>query len=154
VDFHPRPLSYMHRVLKAALRQAVTWRMLVLNPADAVKPPKVERKQMRVLDADGTAELVEVARDSGLFMPILLAVTTGMRRGEVAALRWKNVDLTSGQLSVAESAEQTKAGVRYKPPKNGKGRTVALSAMMVEERTTRPPRKASPGPSKARRAAG
>src|SRR5262249_29974758 len=56
-----------------------------------------------------------------------------MRRGEIAALRWRNVDLDKSQISVVESAEQTKAGVRYKPPKSGKGRTIALPATAVTE---------------------
>jgi len=57
----------------------------------------------------------------------------GLRRGEIAALRWRHVDLDRAQLSVIESAEQTKTGVRYKSPKNGKGRTVALPAIVVSE---------------------
>jgi integrase len=124
---------YMHRVLKQALAHAVAWHELVRNEADAVKPPKVERKQMKVLDTDGTAALIGTARDTAMFIPILLAVTTGIRRGEVAALRWRHVDLDRAQISVEESAEQTKTGVRYKPPKSGKGRTVALPATVVEE---------------------
>jgi integrase len=124
---------YMHRVLKQALAQAVAWHELVRNEAAAVKPPKVERKQMRVLDMDATAVLIEKARDTSLFVPILLGVTTGMRRGEVVALRWRHVDLDRAQISVEESAEQTKNAVRYKPPKSGKGRTVALPKALAEE---------------------
>ncbi len=124
---------YMHRVLKQALAQAVAWHELSRNEADAVKPPKVERKQMKVLDTDGAAALIETARDTTLFIPILLGVTTGMRRGEVAALRWRHVDLDRAQISVEESAEQTRTGVRYKSPKSGKGRTVALPATIVKE---------------------
>jgi integrase len=127
---------YMHRVLKQALKQAVTWRELARNEAADVKPPKVERKTMKVLDVDQTANLLETARATGLFMPILLGITTGMRRGEIVALRWRNVDLDRAQLSIEESAEQTKTGVRYKPPKNGKGRTIALPATVVEELRT------------------
>src|SRR5262249_6313311 len=55
------------------------------------------------------------------------------RRGEVAALRWGNVDLESGQLKVTASAEQTRTGVRYKAPKSGRGRTVALPATLITE---------------------
>jgi len=124
---------YMHRVLKQALAQAVAWRELVRNEAGAVEPPKVERKQMNVLDTNATAALIEAARDTTLFVPILLGVTTGMRRGEVVALRWRHVDLDKGQISVEESAEQTKTGIRYKPPKSGKGRTVALPKSVVDE---------------------
>src|SRR5262249_39215902 len=107
----------MHRILRQALQQAVRWQLLARNPADAVKSPKLERKEMKVLNADGTAELTEAARKPTLFMPILLAVLCGIRRGEIAALRWRSVDLERGQLSVVASAEQTKNAVREKPPK-------------------------------------
>ncbi|WP_291684923.1 site-specific integrase, partial [Bradyrhizobium sp.] len=101
--------------------------------ADAVEPPKVEWRPMQTYDLSQTAELIEAVRDTSLLVPTLLAVLCGLRRGEVCALRWRNVDLVTGQISVVESLEQTKSGLRFKSPKSGKGRTVALSATMVEE---------------------
>jgi integrase len=68
-----------------------------------------------------------------MYVPTMLAVLLGLRRGEVAALRWRSVDLDKGQLAVIASAEQTKAGVRYKEPKTGRTRTVALPMIVVEE---------------------
>jgi len=112
--------------------RAQRWQLLAGNPADAVRPPKVERQQMSVLDT-ATADLIEAARETPMFVPILLGVRCGLRRGEVVALRWRNVDLERGQISVVASAEQTDEGVREKEPKNGKGRTVVLSATEVEE---------------------
>jgi integrase len=88
---------------------------------------------MQTYDLDQTAQLIEAMRPTRMLVPTLLAVLCGMRRGEVAALRWRNVDLTSGQLAILESAEQVGAKVRYKMPKSGKGRTLALSASLVEE---------------------
>jgi hypothetical protein len=87
--------------------------------------------------------LIEAARHTRLFIPVLLGVTTGIRRGEAVALRWRNVDFGNAQLSIAESAEQTRAGVRYKRPKSGKG------APWRFQRASS--RQASPGASKARR---
>src|SRR6476469_11279002 len=78
-----RTVTHMHRVLREALQQALRWQLLARNPSDAVKPPKVERKQMSVLDTDATVELIEAARATALFMPILLGVRCGLRRGEV-----------------------------------------------------------------------
>jgi integrase len=124
---------YMHRVLKQALAQAVHWHELAGNEAGAVEPPKVERKKMKVLDTDGTAAVIDSASGTPLFIPVLLGVTTGMRRGEIAALRWRHVDLERAQIAIEESAEQTTRGVRYKPPKSNKGRTVALPSMAVAE---------------------
>lgn len=129
----PPTVQYMHRVLRHALQQAVRWQFLVCNPADAVKPPKAERREMKALDADGTAALIEVARHTGLFVPILLGALCGMRRGEIVALRWRSVDLERAQLSIVASTEQTRDGVREKPPKSGRGRTVALPSLVIEE---------------------
>jgi integrase len=129
----PRTVTHMHRVLREALQQALRWQLLARNPADAVKPPKVERKQMKVLDTDATADLIEAARGGPLFVPVMLGVRCGLRRGEVVALRWRNVDLERGQISVVASAEQTEQGVREKEPKSGKGRTIVLSATEIEE---------------------
>jgi integrase len=130
----PATVVYMHRVLKQSLAQAVLWHDLARNPTEGIKPPRVERRQMKVYDADATATLIEIARGTSLFIAILLAVTTGMRRGEIAALRWRHIDLARAQISVVENAEQTKHAVRYKPPKTDKGRRpVALSATVVDE---------------------
>ena len=129
----PRTVGHMHRVLKQALGQAVRWELLTRNPADAVDPPRVDWKPMQTYDVQQTAELIEAVRNTPLLVPTLLAVLCGLRRGEICALRWRNVDLSTGQMSVVESLEQTQGGLRFKSPKSGKGRTVALSATMVDE---------------------
>jgi integrase len=130
----PRTVTHMHRILREALQQAVRWRLLAANPADAVKPPKVERKEMKALDADGTIDLIEAARGTNLFPLILLCIMTGIRRSEAAALRWRNLDLDRAQLSVVASLEQLdKGGVCEKETKSGKQRSLALSPLVVEE---------------------
>jgi integrase len=114
-------------------RRAVKWELLLRNPIEAASPPKASRSKMNTYDLDQTAELIEAMRPTRMLVPTLLAVLCGMRRGEIAALRWKNVDLTTGQIAILESAEQVGSKVRYKTPKSGKGRTLALSASLVEE---------------------
>jgi integrase len=129
----PRTVGHMHRVLKQALSQAVKWELLTRNPADAVDPPKVEWKPVSTYDLTETAEILEAVRGKRIFMPALLAVMCGLRRGEICALRWHHVDLDGAQLSVVESVEQTKSGLRFKSPKSGKGRKVALPPIVVDE---------------------
>jgi integrase len=128
----PATVVYMHRLIKKALAQAVRWGVLQRNPVDAVDPPKIERRLMTTFDMAQTVELLENLIGSRLLTPVTLGVLCGLRRGEIAALRWRNVDLAGGKLAIVESAEQTATGVRYKPPKSGKGRTVAMSATVVE----------------------
>ena len=129
----PLTVHHMHRVLREALQQAVRWQLLARNPVDAVRPPKVERKQMQTLDAEATVVLIEAARGTNLFMLILLGVLCGLRRGEITALRWRSIDLDRGQLSVTASTEQTNRGIREKETKSGKSRTVALPSLIVDE---------------------
>jgi integrase len=129
----PRTVVHMHRILRQALQQAVDWEMLARNPTDKIKPPKVEKKEMRALDASETAALLEAIRPTRIFMPVLLAVTCGMRRGEITALRWRSVDFVNAQLEVKTSTEQTRAGVREKETKSGRARTVTLTALAMEE---------------------
>jgi integrase len=129
----PQTVTHMHRVLKKAIGQAVKWELLIRNPVDAASPPKANRGKMNTYDLDQTAELIEAMRPTRMLVPTLLAVLCGMRRGEIAAMRWKNVDLTTGHIAILESAEQVGSKVRYKTPKSGKGRTLALSASLVEE---------------------
>jgi integrase len=129
----PRTVHHVHQILKQALRQAVRWQLLSRNPADHVDPPRVERGEMKVWDVNVMAAALERARSLRVFVPALLAGLCGLRRGEIAALRWRHVDLDRAQLAVIESTEQTRAGVRIKAPKSGRGRKVALPAKVVEE---------------------
>jgi integrase len=129
----PRTVHHMHRVLRQALQQAVVWQILARNPTAAVKPPKTERGTLQTYDVLQTAELLEAMRGTRMLVPVALAALCGMRRGEIAALKWRNVDLARAQIAIVESAEQTKAGVRYKEPKSGRARTVALAETMIEE---------------------
>src|SRR5215207_1655728 len=123
----------MHRILRQARDQAVSWRLLNQNPADLVKPPKVERQKMKALDLAETARLLEQFRPTRMFEPVLLGSLCGLRLGEVTALKWSGVDLAGAQLSIAESTEQTRNGIRYKETKSGRARTVALPSLVVEE---------------------
>lgn len=129
----PRTVHHLHRVTKQALRQAVKWQMLVRNPVDAVDAPKVERQTMQTFDMEQTAEALTLAKPHRVFVPALLAALCGLRRGEVAALRWGRIDLDRAEASIVESAEQIGSVVRYKPPKSGRGRHIALPAYVVEE---------------------
>ena len=129
-------VRHCHTLLKAALAQAVRWGgdwAIPRNPCDAVRPPKAQPGKMRVYDLQQTIDMLEAIRGARLFPSVLLAVLCGLRRGEIAALRWCQVDLNAGSIVIVQSAEQTGTTVRYKEPKTGRGRTVALSPTMIEE---------------------
>jgi integrase len=124
---------YMHRILRSSLKQAVRWQLINRDPTDAVRPPRIERPKREIYDLAQTAELLEGMRGTSMFIPTVLAVLCGLRRGEIAALRWCHLSLDAGRLSVLETVEQTGAGVRYKEPKGRRTRAVALSQTVVKE---------------------
>jgi len=123
-----------HRVLRKALTQAVRWNLLVANPADRVEPPRVRQKEIQPIDEMRAAWLIEVSQGTRLYIPILLALYTGMRRGEILALRWQDVSLETGYVSVCRALEYTKAnGLVFKEPKSRRGRRkLSLSPTVVQ----------------------
>jgi integrase len=131
----PRTRRHIHRILSSALARAVEQQLLARNPADAFRKrlPKVEHREMTTLSPEQSARLLTEIKHTRIYWPVLLALSTGMRRGEVFALRWRNVDLDRGFLRVMESLEQTKTGIRFKAPKTDRTRTVTLPAFAVAE---------------------
>lgn len=129
----PQSVRHHDRVLNVALKRARALRLIATNPIDDVKRPKVERREIEVLEPAEAKILVQTAEGTRLHAPIFLALATGIRRGEMLALRWIDVDLDGASLTIAQSLEQTKEGLRFKPPKTNKGRrTIALSPSVVE----------------------
>lgn len=129
----PRTVGHCRRVMLTAVEQALKWDLVKKNPVAVTRPPKTERAAMTAYGAAETAEMLEALRPTRMFVPALLAALCGLRRGEILALRWRNVDLKNAVLSIVASAEQVGTEVRYKETKSGKARTVALSSTVLEE---------------------
>ena len=88
---------------------------------------------MRALDEKEMAALLKLVQGTRLYMPILLGVSGGMRRGEILALRWQDLDLETGRAVICRSLEQTREGLRFKLPKTDRGRrTVVLPSFTCD----------------------
>lgn len=141
--FTNRTLKHHHRVLSQALKRAVRLRLITRNPAADVDPPRPVRREMQILDIEQSARVLKEATGTSIEMPTLIALTTGMRRGEILGLRWKDVDLDRRALSVAQTLEETKDGLTFKAPKTEKSRrTISLPALTVEALRTHRKRQA------------
>jgi len=128
----PATVLQHHSILRCALSRAVRWGLLAANPADRADPPRVQAQCIRVLDEEETRKLLRALRGRTVYAPTLLAVGTGMRRGEILALRWSEVDLERGELAVVRSLEQTRHGLIFKAPKTRRSRRrIALPGFVV-----------------------
>jgi len=124
---------HVHRTLSQALDHAVRLGVLFKNPARQVKPPRPPSREIKILDKGEIAAVISTAKDAGLYAPVLVAVTTGIRRGELLALRWSDVELKASTLTVNQSLERIKGKFEFKPPKTRKSRrTISLPAITVE----------------------
>jgi integrase len=130
----PSTVRYVHAVLHHALDDAVKWGLLVRNVADAVEPPKKARKEMQVWNAEQVAGVLRAATDDPLEPLWRLAIYTGMRRGELLALKWADLDLDNGALYVQRSLSrgQTSRLEEAEPKSRSGRRRITLSASVVE----------------------
>jgi integrase len=127
-----RTIGHAHRVLSKALADAAKNDLITRNVAKAEPAPKVADDEMVIVqDVPG---LIDKLRGSRLYAPAMVALFTGMRLGEVLALRWSRVDLDGKVLNVREALEQTRAhGIRFKPPKSKAGRrNITLPDVLID----------------------
>ena len=131
-----RTVNYVHTILHRAFKDAVRWGRLARNPADAADPPRAGQKSdgVQAWDAATLRTFLSRSRESGdrLHALWVLLATTGMRRGEAIGLRWKDVDLDKGRLSVVQTITQTRSKVMIGEPKTSSGRrSIALDDATV-----------------------
>jgi integrase len=130
----PRTIGHVHRVLHRALGLANRWGLVQQNVAALVSPPRVASTELELLTPAQAQDMLQKLRGRSVYPAFVVALATGMRRGELLALRWQDVDLDGAFLRVEQSLEQTKAGLRFKSPKTKFGRrriTLPASAVTV-----------------------
>ena len=124
----PRTVRHHHWLLHVALENADKWRLISRNPADAVDPPRFNRKEMQAFDQDGLNEFLETIRETEYYPLFYTLLFTGLRRSEALALRWRDVDLVLGYISVNRTLHQLndKSFVFRQPKTEKSRRTVSL----------------------------
>lgn len=124
----PRTVRHHHRLLHVALGNAVKWRLIPRNPADVVDPPKFHRKEMKAFDQDGLNAFLEAVKGTEYYPLFYTLLFTGLRRSEALALRWRDVDVDLGYISVNRTIHQLndKSFVFRQPKTEKSRRTVAL----------------------------
>jgi integrase len=118
----PRTVQYIHTTLHKALKDAVGDGLIPRNATDAVRPPRQVKKEVGPLSPDQARAFLEAARGERFEALYVLAVTAGLREGELLGLKWEDVDLEAGTLSVRRTLSEARSGRFFELPKNGKGR--------------------------------
>ena len=113
-----RTVQYTHAVLRRALKQAKRWGMVNRNVADDVDPPRLKRDEIHPLDREQTRRLLGAAEGDRLHALCVVAVTAGLRPGEMRALRWSDVDLEAGTLRINRALSEGE----FAAPKTPRGR--------------------------------
>jgi integrase len=118
----PGTARKIHNVLHKALAQAVKWGLMPRNATEATNPPKEIFEEINPLSAEEAHRLIEAAREDPLEALYVLAIHTGMRQGELLALKWENIDLESGVINVKRTLTKDKGRLLFGEPKSAKGR--------------------------------
>jgi len=133
--FSTLTVKYHHTVIHKALQTAVKWGLVSRNVADGVDIPRACHKEMQTWDEDDVTRFLEIAKDSPYYALFYTALFTGMRRSELLALRWQDVDFVFSQVYVSRSLHHLKDGsyVFTQPKSATSKRTIALppSAILV-----------------------
>jgi integrase len=130
----PRSIVLAHATLRTALAQAESDNLLARNVAAKVHPPKAVRPKVEPYDVEEIATLQRAMKDHPLEPLLLLTLGVGLRRGEVCGLRWRDVDLEAGTLTIRGQLVRNRGGgFRYQPSAKTEGSedTVALPSYVV-----------------------
>lgn len=119
----PLTVRYHHVVIHKALQTALKWGLISHNVADSVDVPRSRRIEMQTWDEDDVAHFLETAKQSPYYTLFYIALFTGMRRSELLALRWQDVDLVYSQVYVSRGLHHLRDGSYvFTEPKSAKSR--------------------------------
>lgn len=128
-----RTVRGLHAMIRTALDQAVKERIIPFNPAIGCRLPPKEKKEMQILPPEKIGAYLKAAEEHGVLPMFYLELTTGLRRGEITALLWADLNVKDRTLTVSKSAGRLKGEVRVTQPKTANSvRTIILPEETVE----------------------
>jgi len=131
--YAPATIRRVHGILRRALTQGVRWGWITHNPAIDASPPRVPMKELKPPDPDQVVRLFRLAQESDpeLATFILLAASSGVRRGELLALRWSDIDLDAARLSIERGIVRVGDDLIEQGTKTHQSRRISLDAGTV-----------------------
>ena len=129
----PKTVRNVYMNLQAATKKAVKLRMINHDPCDGTEVPSVEKPEYTVYDATELRVMLDHAQGTDMYFPLLLESVLGLRRGELLALRWEDVDFDEGVVHIHRNRIYANHKVIEKAPKTKAGiRDIAIGSDMVE----------------------
>lgn len=129
----PRVVRGVHTLLSNCLDQAVAQRLILTNPTQGCKLPRLEKKEMCILQQEKIGMYLAEAERRGLLAAFYLELTTGLRRGELLALLWTDLDIEAKTISITKQVNRIKGELVVSPPKTQNSiRTLATLQQAVD----------------------
>jgi integrase len=126
-----RTVRYAHSVLRAAIRQAIRWRLLLVDPTQGVQLPSQQCREMSVLTTEQARSFLRTASHSPQACLFAVALTTGMRPSEYLALCWRDIDWDRGTVSVVRTLHKNEGQWTFADTKRVRSRRVVKLQMWV-----------------------
>ena len=117
----PKNIRDTFNNINAAMKKAVVLRYIPFNPCEGVVLPKLKKYRAKVYDNQMIHTLLDTAEGTDMYLPILLGVTVGLRRGEMIALRWDDIDFKTNTIKVRSNMVNGENGCIIKAPKSEAG---------------------------------
>ena len=128
-----RTVRYAHAVLRAAIRQAIRWQLLLSDPTQGVALPREQCREMSVLTTEQARSFLRAASHSPRLCLFALALTTGMRPSEYLALRWRDIDWDRGTISIVRTLHKNEGQWIFSDTKRVRSRRVVkLQTWVIE----------------------
>ena len=128
----PKTVKNIHGVLHSALQQAISNDYIRHNPTEACKLPKVVKPEIKPLEPDEIAKLLQEAKQDDYCNLFIVAMFTGMRQGELLGLPWECIDFTTGIITVKQQLQCIDGNYFMETPKNGKKRTILPAPIVLD----------------------
>jgi len=129
----PRRVQYIHAVLRRALVTAERWGMVSRNVAKLVDPPRVPRHEILPLTPEQAKRLFDAAAEDRYRGLWVTALGTGLRQGELLALRWEDIDLDAGRLHVRHTLARVNGKLELLEPKTDRSRRMVMLPTVVSD---------------------
>ena len=130
----PKTIKNTFLILNSALKKAVTLGMLPRNPCEGIELPKMVKYQAQVYDQNEIKLALEAAKGKDIYILVLLALSVGLRRGELDGLKWKHINFDAQTISIRDTRVNGEREIIEKDPKSASGRrTISVGSNVIND---------------------